>query len=94
MNIQQERQKSPGQTPKQAQVNQQEKLTTKEHVHPVSARVSENKKTLEEMFGNSADIKMREMVLGFIILLPIIWRLILKLRRDRWLLNIRWSGGC
>lgn len=64
MNIQQERQKSPGQTPKQAQVNQQEKLTTKEHVHPVSARVSENKKTLEEMFGNSADIKMREMVLG------------------------------
>ena len=64
MNIQQERQKSPGQTPKQAQVNQQEKLTTKEHVHPVSARVSENKKMLEEMFGNSADIKMREMVLG------------------------------
>lgn len=68
MNIQQEKQKSydrkSGQASRQAQVNQQEKLTTREEVHPVSVRVSENQKTLQEMFGSSADIKMREMVLG------------------------------
>lgn len=50
--------------PGQAQVNQMEKLTTKEQIHPVSIHVSENKQILQNMFGNSADIKMREMLLG------------------------------
>lgn len=48
----------------QAKVNQQEKLTTQEQVHPISVHVSENKTALQEMLGNSADIKMREMILG------------------------------
>ena len=47
-----------------AKVNKQDKLTTKENVHPVSVHVSENKQILQQMFGNSADIKMREMILG------------------------------
>lgn len=50
--------------PRQAQVNQMEKLTTTEDIHPVSVHVSENKELLQQMLGNSADIKMREMVLG------------------------------
>ena len=49
---------------RQAQVNQMEKLTTSEQVHPVSMHISENKQILQNMLGNSADIKMREMVLG------------------------------
>lgn len=49
---------------RQAQVNQQDKLTTQEEIHPVSVHVSENKALLQELFGNSADIKMREMLLG------------------------------
>lgn len=49
---------------RQAQVNQMDKLTTSEQVHPVSVHVSDNKQLLQNMFGNSADIKMREMVLG------------------------------
>jgi len=49
---------------RQARVNQQEKLTTQEEIHPVSVHVSENKAFLQELFGNSADIKMREMLLG------------------------------
>ncbi len=52
------------QSMRQAKVNQMEKLTTQEPVHPVSMHVVENKRLLEQMFGNSADIKMREMVLG------------------------------
>lgn len=48
----------------QAQVNQQEKLTTQEKVHPVSVHVSKNKEFLQQLFGNSTDIKMREMLLG------------------------------
>lgn len=47
-----------------ARVNKQDKFTTKEVVHPVSVRVSENKEILQQMLGNSADIKMREMILG------------------------------
>ncbi len=49
---------------RQAQVNQMEKLTTQEQVHPVSLKVSENKQILQDMFGSSMDIKIREMVLG------------------------------
>lgn len=49
---------------RQAQINQMDKLTTQEQVHPVSVHVSENKQLLETMFANSADIKMREMMLG------------------------------
>lgn len=48
----------------QPRVNQQEKLTTQEEVHPVFAHVSENKQFLQQLFGGSADIKMREMLLG------------------------------
>lgn len=51
-------------TSRQAKVNKQDKLTTKENVHPVSVHVNENKQILQQMFGNSADIKMREMILG------------------------------
>lgn len=49
---------------KKANVNQMDKLTTQERVHPVSVHVSENKQFLQEMFGESADIKIREMILG------------------------------
>ncbi len=51
-------------TARQAQINQMDKLTTQEQVHPVSLDVRENKQILQEMFGNSSDIKMREMLLG------------------------------
>ena len=37
---------------RQAQVNQQDKLTTQEEIHPVSVHVSENKEILQQMFGN------------------------------------------
>ncbi len=50
--------------PRQAQVNQMDRQTTAGKVHPVSVHVKENKTLLEHMLGNSADIKMREMVLG------------------------------
>ncbi len=50
--------------PRQAKVNQMDRLTTQEKIHPVSKHVSENKDILEKMLGSSADIKMREMVLG------------------------------
>ena len=49
---------------RQSRVNKQDRFTTKEEIHPVSVQVSENKEILTQMFGNSADIKMREMVLG------------------------------
>lgn len=49
---------------RQSRVNQQDRFTTKEDIHPVSARVSDNKDILTQMFGNSSDIKMREMILG------------------------------
>ena len=49
---------------RQSRVNKQERFTTKEDVHLVSVRVSENKDILTQMFGNSSDIKMREMILG------------------------------
>ena len=48
----------------QPRVNRQEKLTTQEEAHPVFAHVSENKQFLQQLFGGSADIKMREMLLG------------------------------
>lgn len=51
-------------TARQAQVNQMDKQTTLEKAHPVSVDVSQNKQFIQDMFGNSADIKMREMVLG------------------------------
>lgn len=50
--------------PRQAQVNQMGKQTTVEQVHPISIHVSENKQLIQDLFANSADIKMREMVLG------------------------------
>lgn len=50
--------------PRQAQVNQMDKQTTVEHAHPVSVHVSENKQFIQDIFANSADIKIREMVLG------------------------------
>ena len=50
--------------PRQARINQMDKQTTVESPHPVSTQVSENKQFIEDMFANSADIKMREMVLG------------------------------
>ncbi len=49
---------------RRAQLNQMDKLTTQQRVHPVSVHVTQNKQILEQMLGNSADIKMREMVLG------------------------------
>lgn len=51
-------------TARQAQVNQMDKQTTLEQAHPVSVDVSQNKQFIQEMVGDSADIKMREMVLG------------------------------
>lgn len=50
--------------PRQARINQMDKQTTVESPHPVSTQVSENRQFIEDMFANSADIKMREMVLG------------------------------
>ena len=47
-----------------ASVNGQEKITTTEHPHPISANLDENRMLLERMFGKSSDIKMREMQLG------------------------------
>lgn len=49
---------------RQAQVNQMDKLTTQEQVHAVSMQIEENKQCLQDLFADSADIKMREMVLG------------------------------
>lgn len=49
---------------RQAQVNQMDKLTTQEDVHPVSMHIDVNKQCLQDLFAESADIKMREMVLG------------------------------
>lgn len=51
-------------TARQAQVNQMDKQTTLEQAHPVSVDISQNKQFIQDMIGNSADIKMREMVLG------------------------------
>ncbi len=41
-----------------------EKLTTAEHVHPVSFHLDENIREFQRMFADCADIKMREMMLG------------------------------
>ncbi len=52
------------QATRKARVNQMDKITTKKSVHPVSAKLGQNKQILQQLMGESADIKMREMILG------------------------------
>ena len=51
-------------TAKAAWVNRQEKLTTAQDIHPISADLQHNRVVLEQMFGSSTDIKIRQMYLG------------------------------
>jgi len=51
-------------TSRRVPINQAPKHTTQEQVHPVSLKIEENKRIIQQMFADSADIKIREMMLG------------------------------